>query len=547
MTYISLRPKAAERAGTVQTDIIFVIVVILAVVTFSGPLLELVHRWVRQEEYSHGFFMPIVTAWLLWTRRNALGARIGQPSWIGPALILLAIAMRFVAELSAIFVLSQVGFVVALFGIALGVGGTTLFKAIWFPIAFLLFAIPLPYFIDAALSLRLQLISSELGTWLIRAFGIPVYLDGNIIDMGTYKLQVVEACSGLRYLYPLVSLSCLAAYLFHAPIWQRTIVFVSAIPIAIGMNGLRIGLVGILVDRWGAHMADDALHLFEGWLIFIACAALLLSEMYILSLASGKPLFSSLYFPTKFFKYPSAFKAGVVARGPLVTCLVLLILGGISVYFASGRVEARQERSRFAEFPTRLSQWRGHPSLLDIETEKSLGLDDYILSDYSRSDGQTVNLYVAYYATQRTGESPHSPTVCIPSGGWAITKLQEIKYANRGEQQPLNRVIIEKGAAKEVVYYWFEERGRKLASELWAKVYLLTDAVLNNRTDGALVRLTTQVRPDESDADADQRLQAFMQVALPPLSTFLPSSSGAVGKSSILLTSTRGFQSKVAP
>ena len=87
-------------------------------------------------------------------------------------------------------------------------------------------------------------------------FGIPVYLDGNIIDMGNYKLQVVEACSGLRYLYPLLSLSFLAAYLFHAPLWQRAVVFLSSIPIAIGMNGFRIGLVGVLVDRWGTQMAE---------------------------------------------------------------------------------------------------------------------------------------------------------------------------------------------------------------------------------------------------------------------------------------------------
>ena len=131
--------------------------------------------------------------------------------------------MQILGELSAIFILSQVGFVVALIGIALGVGGYSLLKVTFIPIVFLLFAIPLPYFIDQTLSWRLQLISSELGVFFIRMFQIPVYLEGNVIDLGHYKLQVVEACSGLRYLYPLLSLGFLAAYLFHAPIWQRAI------------------------------------------------------------------------------------------------------------------------------------------------------------------------------------------------------------------------------------------------------------------------------------------------------------------------------------
>src|SRR5262249_11094407 len=162
--------------------------------------------------------------WLLWTRRDALIASIGRPVWTGPALILLAMLAHLIGELSAIFILSQVGFVLVLVGIALSIGGYSLLRVTLVPILFLLFAIPLPYFIDSQLTLQLQLISSELGTFFIRIFQIPVYLEGNIIDMGNYKLQVVEACSGLRYLYPLLSLGFLAAYLFRAPMWQRAVV-----------------------------------------------------------------------------------------------------------------------------------------------------------------------------------------------------------------------------------------------------------------------------------------------------------------------------------
>ena len=109
---------------------------------------------------------------------------------------------------------------------------------------------------------------------------------------------------------------------------------------------------------------------------------------------------------------------------PFVTCLVLLCLGGVAVASVSGRTDAAQGRLPFAEFPSRIGPWQGRPALLDVETERGLGLSDYLLSDYSRADGKSVNLYVAYYASQRKGESPHSPIVCIPGGGWTITNIQ---------------------------------------------------------------------------------------------------------------------------
>ena len=400
--------------------------VLVAMLAFHGALMELARRWATQEEYSHGFLIPVVSAWLLWRRRSALRAAVGRPSWTGPVLVLLALAMHVIGELSAVFILSQIAFVIVLVGIVLSIGGYRLLTAAFVPIAFLLFAIPLPYFIDAELTLRLQLLSSQLGAFLIRMFGIPVYLDGNIIDLGNYQLQVVEACSGLRYLYPLLSVSFLAAYIFEAPRWQRVLLFLSAIPIAIAMNGFRIGLVGILVDRWGTAMAEGALHFFEGWIIFLACGALLLLEMYLMSLWSRRRLWDIVRFPeTSENEQQSDIEMRPARSLPFVTCLVLLCLGGVAVASVSGRTDAAQTRLPFAEFPSRIGAWQGRPSLLDVETERGLGLSDYLLSDYSRADGKSVNFYVAYYASQRKGESPHSPIVCIPGGGWTITDIQQ--------------------------------------------------------------------------------------------------------------------------
>ena len=218
-------------------------------------LSELVRRWHTQDEYSHGFLIPLVAAWLLWTRRDALaGQSIGRPSWAAGADRRRG-AMHVVGELSALYLLSQAGVRRALCSaLPLSwVGSGSCSRSRSFRSCSCCLRSRCRISSNSVLSFRLQLISSELGVFFIRLFQVPVYLEGNVIDLGTYKLQVVEACSGLRYLYPLLSLGFLAAYLFQAPLWQRVVVFLSTIPITIVMNSFRIGMVGVLVDRWGPN------------------------------------------------------------------------------------------------------------------------------------------------------------------------------------------------------------------------------------------------------------------------------------------------------
>lgn len=516
----------SARLSAIYITVLASLSVLVALVAFSQALLELVRRLSTQEEYSHGFLIPAIVAWLLWTRRDALLASIGRPSWTGPALILLAAVMHIVGKLSALYFLSQIGFVITLIGIAIGLGGYSLLKVTFIPIIFLLFAIPLPYFIDSILSFQLQLISSQLGTYFIRLLQIPVYLEGNVIDLGAYKLQVVEACSGLRYLYPLLSLGFLAAYLFQAPLWQRAVVFLSTIPITIVMNSFRIGVVGFLVNYWGPQDADGFLHMFEGWIIFIACSALLAAEIYLLArVTSGKAFFEVFYAPKVEASRNNRQQLQPGIGLPLVSCFVLLCAAGLVGLFVSGRNEILPARTAFASFPNSLGEWRGRASSLDAQTELFLGLTDYILTDFSKPNGRAVNFYVAYYASQRNGVSPHSPAVCIPGNGWQIADLQRTSFSSNNPNitLPFNRVIIQKNSAKELVYYWFEERGRKIANEWWSKAYLLADAIFLNRTDGALVRITTPIYPGEIESDADKRLQGFIRDFVPTLSQYLPS------------------------
>jgi EpsI family protein len=154
-----------------------------------------------------------------------------------------------------------------------------------------------------------------------------------------------------------------------------------------------------------------------------------------------------------------------------------------------------------------------------------LRFDDYLLADYRQGNAAPINLYVAYYQSQRKGESAHSPRTCIPGGGWEISSIRSIDVGDPSRAEPhlpVNRVIIQKNDEKQLVFYWFQQRGRLLTNEYSVKYYLFWDAATRNRTDGALVRMTSPVLAGESESKAEARLAAFTQEVYPTLTRFIP-------------------------
>ena len=501
---------------------LFFFATFVAFIAYFGGLSDLLTRWNAQEEYGHGYFIPLITLWFLWARKDALINSIGNASWAGPVCIVIGSMGLLLGELSAIFILIQLGFLLTIIGLVLALGGKSLLKVTILPITFLLFAIPLPYFVGAQLSWRLQITSSELGVGILRLLGNSVFLEGNVIDLGVYKLQVVEACSGLRYLYPLLSISFLIAYMYKSSLLKRTIVCLSAIPITVVMNSMRIAIVGLLVNQWGNSMAEGFLHYFEGWIIFIICLFILVAEVMLLEKFGQKRSFwQAVDVPDISSEKFGSLKK--VSSKPLLVSITIILLSLMLVNMLGSRQEIIPERKKFITFPQEINGWQAKENSLDKATETFLGLDDYLLADYKKSENGEVNFYVAYYASQRKGVSPHSPQVCMPSGGWIISSLSRValNIANKKDFN-VNRTIINKGNQRQVVYYWFEQRGRHVASEYYMKWYLLLDSINRNRTDGALVRLTTYLRPTESESAADARIQGFLQDSLPLLDSYVP-------------------------
>jgi exosortase D (VPLPA-CTERM-specific) len=494
---------------------------------FFDEIKMLVRTWISSDEYSHGILIPIISAFLIWQRKNHIAGMPFTGSWAGIAIVLLGLGLYFLGELATLFIVIQYAFLIALCGLVLAVAGSRIFKEVWVALLLLVFAIPLPSFLYQELSTKLQLISSQLGVSFIRLCDISVYLEGNIIDLGAYKLQVAEACSGLRYLFPLMSLAFICAFFFKAVFWKRAIVFLSSIPITVLMNSLRVGMIGVLVEYWGPSMAEGFLHDFEGWAVFMTCTAILIGEIWLLArIGKDKRPLSEVFGIT----FPEPLPAGMSLRERIlprefwVAGGMLAIAAGLSL-FLEKREELLPPRAAFAEFPMTMDAWEGRREIMDPQYVDFLKFDDYILANFSKDGMPPVNFYSAYYASQRKGESVHSPRSCIPGGGWQIKSLETVPVPGiqlYGDALKVNRVLIQKGDERQLVYYWFQQRGRNMTNEYLVKWYLFRDAVMLNRSDGALVRLTTRAQDGEDLAKADGRLVSFLVSLMPRLDRHIP-------------------------
>ena len=509
---------------------IFVSFLVLILLGNYSELIHVWRWWMNRPEYSHGIMMPFLSGFLIWQQKDQLEKLpLSGTAW-GVLFTLLAVLLLMLGKFGSVMVLVQYSSVLVLCGLILSLVGLDFFKRLLVPLTILVLMIPPPEFIFKNLTAGLQLVSSEIGVAFIRLFGVSVFLEGNVIDLGTYQLEVAEACSGLRYLFPLMTLSFVMAHFFRAAFWKRALLFLSSVPITILMNSFRIGAIGILVDLWGQSMAEGFLHDFEGWLIFMASTLILLLEILLFCKFSSPPVVWREAFG---FDMPSSVTAGQARRVWVsnkyfnISCAVV---GSMLIFnaFAPSRVEIIPTRNSFVEFPLTFDGWSGYRSTMEQVYIDALKFDDYTMINYMEEGGagqNPIQFYSAWYDSQQAGESAHSPRTCLPGGGWQIMEIDQVSLGQLvyGSQHlHVNRVLIGKGDSKQLVYYWFQQRGRIITNEYMVKWYLFWDSLTRNRTDGALVRLVVPISEGQSVEIVEKRMQRFLASIAPRLDAFIP-------------------------
>ncbi len=507
---------------------------------FHTALTELILQW-DNPDYTYCYFIPVIIAYMIYEKRKIISELPITHQWLGIVPLLLGIFLYWLGELGGEFYTIYLSAVVILAGISILHIGCAKTRSFAFIFILMTLMFPFPAFIYNNLSVNLQLISSRLGTAMVQVFGLPAYREGNIIDLGFRKLQVVEACSGIRYLLPLIVLGIIIAYFVKGSLWKKIFLVFSTIPLAIFMNGSRIALAALSATFLRPEVAEGILHDFSGFVVFMASFGLLAGEVIVLG-KIGKLFTKSADPPQSNDPRPDEQNHGEVDAVPhrggitkrrnfpwqpqsvvvLALLLATLILGN-GINFR----EAPPIKKPFAQFPLDVGTWHGKRGFLDADMVSGLHLSDYTMINYVNPEGKLISLYVSYYQSQRKGESIHSPESCLPGSGWVFTKacLINLPGVEQENGPTVNRVLIEKLNEKQVAYYWFPLRGR-IVHNLWqVKFFNFWDAVTMQRTDGALVRIITPLSQYEDAELGDKRLQEFTSRIFPILQDFLPGRS----------------------
>jgi exosortase len=255
-------------------------VILLALVTlalYAPALGRLVRQWYVDPNYSHGFFVPAFSGYLIWTRRRQIAAVKSSPSSWGVALVVGSLAVLYLGSLGSELFLQRISLVGVIAGLIVYFTGWRRLWAVAFPVAFLLFMIPLPAVIYNQIVFPLQLLASRFATSCLETLNLfPVLREGNLLILDGYTLEVVDACSGIRSLTSLVALAMGYSYLAERRLGVRVFLVLAMVPVAIVSNGIRVVITALLVNYFGFRMAEGFMHSFSGWAIFMVSVMLLL-------------------------------------------------------------------------------------------------------------------------------------------------------------------------------------------------------------------------------------------------------------------------------
>lgn len=498
--------------------------------------------FVQQDQtYSYALLIPPVAIALAFLKVRGVGWKQfladtkGAP--LGYLLIAAGCLLLLLGREALLLFVMRFSFLVVLAGVLLASLGWRNLKRLAFPVCLLLFAIPLPATVYLPLSARLQLVSSTLAGHGLDLLGVPALRQGNIIVLPNASLEVAQACSGIHSLFALTATATLAAYLLvEGRRLAQTLIVLSAIPISIIFNALRIIVTGVACYTVSPDAAEGIAHWTTGMVVFALGCALIVGLC--LWLARRQPAEAG----AGALRPEAAPERSVGSTGPVVLSLwnvpaaILVMLFAFAIQGGIHMDRPVPLQRPLSAFPLHLGQWQGRKIAISKAELKSLNPTAVLTRLYAAKGVATpVELYVAYYSRQESGATMHSPLHCIPGAGWEVddSSRQHIP-AGKGKSILANRLIFQRTGQRMVVIYWYMQQGEPERSQLSGILATLWRSVRERRSDGCLIRLSAPISTTGQATDAD--IIAFARRAVPMLlHNFLPGPSN----SGMLLASKR--------
>ena len=486
------------------------------------PLSSLYHTWMTNDDYSYGILIPFIAGYLFWEKKNELQQTPVQSFWPIFPVLLFFVLVSLYGILGSSGNISQPAIPVLIVLFFLFCFGKAFFKKAWLPLCFTVFMVPLPPVLDRTVGVYLKAVSSEMGGAFLRMIGYSVYVTGNVIDLGVTRLQVVDACSGLRFLFPLIALGIVYAYFFEKVAWKRVLCVVVTLPIAVFTNVLRIGIAGILTYQWGPEMAEGFFHDFQGWAIFMVALVILFAFGRLLNM-----IWPNRETREKVEELEKTIPSNQKGRGNIAAfCTSIILLAAVAgLTLNVSALPPIKIKGGIASFPTQFASWKGKPEAVDPEIIDASGAEEAFSCFYSNGQGEGISLYMGYRSTAFLENENffHSPTVCLPSSGWKV--LEKSKHVIRNVPKfgtlPVTEMLVESMGHKQLVYFWFQTKDKVTYDKNINRFHLALHALKKDNTHDLFIRPIAPVKAGESIETARMRLDGFTRRMMGTLLSFL--------------------------
>ena len=478
------------------------------VFAYSETLSLMMAQWWTNDMYSYAFLIPMISAYMVWIRREYIcSIQIAPHYWGGIGAVLAGLLLLLVGYRAGIQVLCELSLIASIAGLVLLLYGAKFFMALLFPIAYLLFMLPSWGFLTDHMQLPFQLFSARLGTAMAELVGVPVFLQDTYIFLPNITLEVAKECSGLNYLIAVLALSTAAAHLYISGWSRRVVLVVGSMAIAMLANGMRVGLISLLSYYEISGDLHGPFHILQGMAIsLIGYVAILVGTVVL----ANKPFVRNALD----WRVPFITNAGnghdlcnrylpFAASGVFLMFGAYLMLSEPTGHLLVGDLES---------LPYQIAEWDGSPTTSNFPVFRKLGVDNELARTYrSRSRGR-IGLYFGYYSYQKQGKELISDDTVELLEGAGSTHLVAVAG---GRAIPMRVVVQTYGSGTRLILYAYLIAGRISTDRYIAKALTAWDALFNGRTDAAILLVTRELRSDIDISTNLQDMKAFVQGAFP--------------------------------